>query len=278
MSTEIRTAFQAASLPLVFLALFFSLANEAAPAKAPAAADTPVAGDSPPDLVRKWSTGLWKAKGGPLGRDFAGQTDDEYNDPKAAEGTNPPPYNAEYAAIYRRVREAAWTGTNELDYGSRCLLYGMPTVMDGGVMEFVFEPGRVYIIFEEQGGVRRIWLDGRPRPKDMDRTYNGFSVGHWEGKTLVVETTYMRTDSILDLGAPHSDALRVLERISPEGDDGMQNEVTIIDPKALTRPWKNTWHYIHHPDWVMQERVCAENNRTENNAEGKPATIKGVGK
>jgi len=275
MNTKLR----AASQVLVALALSFSVTSGADEVqKTCPCADATARDESPSDIARKWSTGLWKARGGPLEKDFAGQTDDEYNDPKAGDGANPPPYNAEFSAIYRHVREGAWAGTNELDYGSHCLLYGMPTVMDGGVMEFVFQPGRVYIIFEEQGGVRRIWLDGRERPKDMERTYNGFSVGHWEGKTLVVETTYMRTDSILDLGAPHSDALRVLERISSEGEDGMKNEVTIIDPKALTRPWKNTWHYIHHPTWVMQERVCAENNRTENNSEGKPATIKGVGK
>jgi hypothetical protein len=238
----------------------------------------PASIDSPPDLVRQWSIGLWKPVGGPTAKDFAGQSDEEYNDPKSGPGTNPPPYNAKYEAIYKRVREAAWAGTDELDYGGRCLLYGMPSVMEGSVMEFVFEPGRVYIIFEEQGGVGRIWLDGRQRPRDMERTYNGFSAGHWEGRTLVVETTYMRTDSILDLGAPHSDALKVIERISPEGSDGMKNEVTIIDAKALTRPWNNTWHYLHHQDWVMQERVCAENNRTENNSEGKPGTIKGVNK
>jgi hypothetical protein len=256
------------------IAALFGLGMWAAPADP---ADSCFAGvDSPPGLVRLWSTGLWKSKGGPAEKGFAGQTEDEYNDPKGGNGTNPPPYNAKYAVIYRHVREAAWAGTNELDYGSRCLLYGMPTVMGGSVMEFVFEPGRVYVIFEEQGGVRRIWLDGRKRPADMERTYNGFSVGHWEGNTLVVETTHMRTDSIIGLGAPHSDALKVIERISPDGPDGMKNEVTIIDPKALTRPWKGTRHYLHHPDWVMQERVCAENNRTENNAEGQPGTIKGV--
>jgi len=276
MSTDVRATGRARASQAVLAMTLFGLATYAVAAKPP---DSSIAGvESPHDLVRQWSMGLWKSRGGPDQKDFAGLTDEEYNDPKVVSGTNPPPYNPEYAAIYKRVREAAWAGTDELDYGGRCLLYGMPTVMDGGVMEFVFEPERVYIIFEEQGGVRRIWLDGRKRPSDMEPTYNGFSVGHWEGRTLVVETTHMRTDSILDLGAPHSDALSVVERISPEGTDGMKNEVTIIDPKALTRPWKNTWHYLHHPDWIMQERVCAENNRTENNDEGKPGTIKGVPK
>jgi hypothetical protein len=274
MNTRLRLTSETFRAVLALSALGLSSYALAAETSSP----RPASIDSPPDLVRQWSIGLWKPVGGPTAKDFAGQSDEEYNDPKSGPGTNPPPYNAKYEAIYKRVREAAWAGTDELDYGGRCLLYGMPSVMEGSVMEFVFEPGRVYIIFEEQGGVRRIWLDGRQRPRDMERTYNGFSAGHWEGRTLVVETTYMRTDSILDLGAPHSDALKVIERISPEGNDGMKNEVTIIDAKALTRPWSNTWHYLHHQDWVMQERVCAENNRTENNSEGKPGTIKGINK
>ncbi len=244
----------------------------------PAGYASAVTADSPPKLVKEWSIGLWKPRGGPTATTFAGLTDDEYSDPNGPPGTNPIPYNAEYTAIYRRVRAAAAKGTNELDYGSRCLLYGMPSVMDGSVLEFAFGPKRVYIIVEEQGGVRRIWLDGRERPSDMERTYNGFSVGHWEGNTLVVTTTHLRVDSILDTGSPHSDAMSIIERISPEGADGMKDEVTVIDPKALIRPWTATAHYEHHRDWVMQERVCAENNRTENSDTGAPGTLKGVAK
>ena len=120
---------------------------------------------------------------------------------------------------------------------------------------------RVVIIFEYQSLVRHIFLDGRKHPKDLDPTYMGHSIGHYEGDTLVVDTLGFNDKTWLDSrGLPHTDALHVVERIRRVDHDTLQDEITIEDSKAYTRAWTAQKFYILKPDWEIQEYVCAENN------------------
>jgi hypothetical protein len=238
---------------------------------------------TPADIVKMWTGGAWEIKevgrGENLTVQYGGWTEDEYDNPKlkSSQMPNPPPYNAQYQKKYDEVRAEAFKGKNVLDYGSQCYPYGMPDVMNGGVFEFMFAPDRIYIVIEEQGGVRRIWLDNRPLPPDFGREFNGWSLGHWEGRTLVVETTHIRPETTLMVGAPHSDALSVIERMTPDGPDKIQYQWTFIDPKALTRPWKGTLVFYHHKDWRIAERVC-ENNKTNYFNQGESGTLKDLDK
>src|SRR3569623_1354195 len=105
-------------------------------------------------------------------------------------------------------------------------------------LEFVIQPDKVMIEFEAYSQVPRIYTDGRKHPADLDPSYNGDSIGHWEGDTLVVDTVGLRGDTVFDVsGAPHSDAMHVVERIRRVSKDSIEDRIVIEDPKALTKPW-----------------------------------------
>ncbi|MDB5458319.1 MAG: hypothetical protein JWO72_60 [Caulobacteraceae bacterium] len=183
---------------------------------------------------------------------------------------NPPPMNAESQAKYDAVLAAAKAGRPINDPTANCVWPGTPRIIVAPYpSEFLFTPGRVTIIYEYMSQVRRIRTDGSLHPKDLDVSYNGDSIGHWEGqgpgKTLVVETVGLRPDTMYEnTGLPHSPALSMVERIHLAGPDELVDEMTFTDPGALTRPWTAVWHYKRHRDWQMLDYVCEENNRNPN--------------
>jgi hypothetical protein len=100
-------------------------------------------------------------------------------------------------------------------------------------------PKVVVIMYEANYGLRQIFTDGRPLPKDPDPWWYGYSVGRWEGDTLVVQTTGFADDTIwLDVrGDPLTSAAKVTERFRRPNYGSLEIEVTVDDPKAYTRPW-----------------------------------------
>ena len=109
----------------------------------------------------------------------------------------------------------------------------------GTPAEIIAVPGRVAFFYEQEdlNFYRIIPTDGRKHDPDADPSYNGDSVGHWEGDTLVIDTVSFNDDTWLGLdGWFHSEAMRVVERISRES-DGIHYQATVEDPKVLTRPW-----------------------------------------
>jgi hypothetical protein len=79
-------------------------------------------------------------------------------------------------------------------------------------------------------------------------------------------------------GLPHSSELKVLERIRLTGPDALENEITMIDPRAFTKPWVTTIHFKRHRDWQILDYVCAENNRNPVSESGKTLTLDAEGK
>jgi hypothetical protein len=179
---------------------------------------------------------------------------------------NPPPLNAEYQAEYDRILASAHAGKPINDPTANCVWPGVPRIIVSPYpSEFLFTPGRVTIIYEYMSQVRRIRTDGSGHPADLDPSYNGDSIGHWEGDTLVVDTVGLRSDTMYEnTGLPYSDSLHVMERIHLISPTELVNEMTFDDPKALTAPWTATWHYRRQPDWKMTDYVCEENNRNPN--------------
>ena len=176
---------------------------------------------------------------------------------------NFPPYNDEWAAKYRAILASAAAGQPVNDPTANCLWPGVPRLIwQPYPFEIIFSPGRVTTTHEIYSQVRRIHTDGRGHPKEMDPSYNGHSIGHWEGQTLVVDTAGLRGDTMYqNTGMPHSDALRVVERWKLVGADRLEIEVTMIDPKAFTKPYVSKRYFERHRDWEMLEYVCEENNR-----------------
>jgi hypothetical protein len=132
-----------------------------------------------------------------------------------------------------------------------------------GTYRVIQSPAVVALLFNEEVGddYRQIFLDGRQLPKDPNPTWRGYSVGHWEGDTLVVETAGFNDRSWLDMaGHPHSERLHVTERFQRTDFGHMQFQVTFDDPETMTRPLTIREVINYTPDTEMLEGVC-ENER-----------------
>ena len=151
------------------------------------------------------------------------------------------------------------------DPTQRCIPPGIPrTMLQPFPWEIVQARDRVIMIFEYQSLVRQIFMDGREHPKDLEPTYMGHAIGKMEGDTLVVDTVGFNDKTWLDpKGLPHSEALHVVERIRRVDHDTLNVGYTIDDPKSYAKPWTAQVVFKLHPEWQIQEYVCAENNRNK---------------
>ncbi len=211
-------------------------------------------------------------------RDFSGVwTPDQsnfYSYPARGERQHPP-LKGKYATEYEAVLKAASEGKVTNDPGANCIPGGMPRIMVNPYpMEILHTKDRVTILFEYQNQIRRLFLDGRKHPEDIYPTYLGDSIGRWEGDVLVVETIGLRGDTMYDAsGIPHSDKLVVTERIYKESPDKLVDEITTVDPEALSQPWTVKRTYSFRTDWQVMENICQENNRNPVDANGVTRTI-----
>jgi hypothetical protein len=117
------------------------------------------------------------------------------------------------------------------------------------------------VLHEFNASYRQIFFDGRAFPEDMTPAWSGYSVAHWEGSTLVVESKGFRDDSWLDTtGNPLTGAARVTERIRRPDFGRLEIEITVDDPKAYTKPWTVTMHQKALLDTELIDFNCMENN------------------
>jgi hypothetical protein len=116
---------------------------------------------------------------------------------------------------------------------------------------------------------RQIFMDGRELPKDPDPAWMGYSVGHWDGDTLVVESTGYNERTWLDNGYPHSENLRIVERIRRNDFGHLTIEATWSDPKIYEKPWTTKGTGTLTPDTELLEYVCAENEKDRAHLVGK---------
>jgi hypothetical protein len=127
-------------------------------------------------------------------------------------------------------------------------------------------PAETVMLFEtiSTQTFREIFTDGRPPLTAPQPTWQGYSLGRWEGDTFVVETTGFRDGGWLDTakGHPHSDALRVTERFSRTEFGRMEAVVTIDDPKAYVKPWTVRLPFKLLPDTSLLEFFCTTHLET----------------
>jgi hypothetical protein len=109
---------------------------------------------------------------------------------------------------------------------------------------------------------RQVHLDGRQLVDDPNPTWLGWSVGHWDGDTLVVETRGLNGKYWMDIaGNPASEAMKVTERFRRTSFGHMEIEITLDDPKLYTRPWKATEKLRLLPNTELMEFICLENEK-----------------
>jgi hypothetical protein len=153
----------------------------------------------------------------------------------------------------------------------RCLTHGV-TDFDTHLTprRVIQTPGIIAILFESYNHYRQIFLDGRPLPKPTQPAYLGYSVGKWEGDTLVVDTTGLNDKGWLDMnGHPQTEATHVTERFRRRNFGHIDLQVTIEDPKAYSRPWTVVlpgWDFL--PDMELIESIC-ENEKDAAHLVGK---------
>ena len=212
----------------------------------------PALAASTPDL-----TGVWSPYRGGRGAD-----------PElAAPPATPLVLKPEFAKPYdqRRALEAESNQRGEqlATKAVQCVPYGMPTMMSVAIypMEIIQTPKQVTIVTEAFSEVRRVYL-GVP-PADFDDVAPGFygrSVGKWDGDTLVVDTIGIKPTVPGYRGMPHSEKMRITERIRLVAPDYLHDQITIDDPGVLEKPVTYTNAYKRMPNYEMVEFVC-ENNR-----------------
>lgn len=181
-----------------------------------------------------------------------------------------PEYLEAWGARQAEIRELTEQGLPPANHSSACIGEGMPAMMRAIFpMEVLETPGQVTVIQEAYNQVRRIHLDETfdVAPEDAEPRFAGHSVGRWDGDTLVVETIGVK-DYVLFRNVPHSNQMRIIERIRLIEDDYMENRVTVVDPEYLTAPWEWTWIYRRWPGYKLQEYVCEDNKYYEDPERG----------
>jgi hypothetical protein len=265
-------------VPMPVLAQQTNLKGAAAEAayKAAEAKPTPRTADGHPDLNGYWDApqfpksahvdangnlhiGVPPANGG-TGDPFAKQSLPAFH-----EYPNAPPYKPELLA---KVRDLA-THEVDSDPSFHCIPRGIPR--SGPPRQIVETAKLMLFLYQIDGGIgdqpglfRLIPTDGRPHRTDVDPSYHGDSVGHWEGDTLVVDVNQLSDETWLaggdDPGSGyfHSDVTHVVERITRKGDT-LRWEATVEDPKVLTQPWVMTPQtMVLTDDMVYEQPICEE--------------------
>jgi hypothetical protein len=230
-----------------------------------AAADSPKAARARPDLNGIWvladtfmdtQDGTSVATPGRAGED---------HDPPISE----PTLKGSYLLAHQARMQAEAAGKAIDDTGAACIPQGMPRFWHGPyAFEIIQTPRQVNIYQEWNEQTRRIYLDGRQHNPDGDPTFNGHSIGHWQGRELLIDTAQIRPDSGLGAGAAHSDQIHITERIKQIAPDLLLVQMTVTDPQALATPWISEYRLRRKPGMEIEEYVCSENNRNKPDENG----------
>jgi len=168
--------------------------------------------------------------------------------------TAEPPLKEPYAKTYKASRKTSAASTPAREV---CTVEGMPTIMAArNALEIVQTPGQVTVLAEYMTQTRRIYLDEPlPAPDNVNPGYMGYSVGKWQGNTLGVQTIGVR-DDVRYLDIPHSAKMHISEKIHLAAPDRLQDDITIVDPDILTRPYLLSFRYKKDPRHRIAEYPC----------------------
>ncbi len=173
-----------------------------------------------------------------------------------------PPLLPAVQAAYDAYRVRADAKPEEYDNARSCLPYIMPRPMllvAQYPLEIVQTAERVTVIFELHNDVRRIYLDGRSPPTGLRPTWMGYSVGHWEGDTLVVRTTSVR-DGTID--QPHGPGMTITERVrliqDKDGKPMLEDELAVDDPATYSESFKVRNYFRQRAGVEIGEYFCSE--------------------
>lgn len=172
-----------------------------------------------------------------------------------------PKFKADAQKAFEEGPKVMASGVNYRDSIGQCYPPGMPMIMTRvWPHAWIQLPTAIYMVAGFNNSLRIIYLDGRDfsNPDTVVPSYNGESIGHWEGKTLVVKSKYFETDNHwIDLGLPISDDFELTERIDLiEGGKVMQVEYIMTDPQNWEGEWHNTKRYLREDHTDINESEC----------------------
>jgi hypothetical protein len=249
-------------MKLIYLLLAMSLLLAAQNARN---SGVPRASDGKPDLTGVWqgastTPGSWEEANSGLGVGGTGTNPNAVATPPTTDlaGRAPAPYQP-WAA--KKVLESFNKRAID-DPDAFCLPPGVPRTAGIGLfpMQIVQTPQQIIILHEYMSVFRVIPLNV-PHPDDIEPTYMGNSVGHWEGDTLVVDVTGFNDKTWLGpAGTFHSEALHVTERYTRINKDRINYDVTMEDPNVFTKPWVLHSSMMLRDGTRLREYICAENN------------------
>jgi hypothetical protein len=186
--------------------------------------------------------------------DFAGVWLPDARDQHRQETANMPPWKPEILPQVQHQIADQQAGRPFLVL-SHCLPHGMPSWMliTHNAMEVLVTPGRITMLGEGDGNrMRRIYTDGRKHPEDPDPTMHGHSIGHWDGDTLVVDTTAIMPQAYIAIseavGIPNNGDMHIVERLHLAAPDVLHDDMEITAPNVLTSTWKTTRIFRRYPD------------------------------
>jgi hypothetical protein len=241
------------------------LGAQDAPKPAPPKPPVPRTAEGKPDL-----SGIWQG-GGASGLAFAiGSSNAKAARPDdAAVASAPaavvpsrvtPPYQDWMLPKLKELRDRR----NIDDPSARCLLVGVPRITNEPLpIKIIQTKDEITFLYETFHAFRVIPTDGRKHPDDVDSSFLGDSVAHWDGDTLVVDVIGFNDKTWIGAGGAtlHSDALHVIERYKRVDYDTITYEVTIDDPKAFTKTWSPAPTFLSlRPGERLHEYECIENN------------------
>jgi len=169
-----------------------------------------------------------------------------------------------WAAAKQKQQESDYehpTKPEHIDTQHRCLLSGIPrlyTIVPS--YRIIQTPGSVIFVWDEYHAYRVVPLDGRPHVAPDVKLWMGDARGHWEGNTLIVDTTNMRGARLTYIGDFYSQNAHVVERMTFVDADTMTYEATVDDPTVFTRPWTMRIGQKRRPDEETWESACWEGN------------------
>jgi hypothetical protein len=233
--------------------------------KANLSASAPRAANGKPDL-----SGVWQAEGSPIpelmrllpgGENGLGEAlpSKYFIDILADFKPEEAPIQPSAGALFKQ-RAAAFGKDGPLTH---CL----PASVPGGELlpsphKIVQTPQLVVMLNELDTSFRQIFIDGRTHPADPQPSWLGYSVGRWEGDSLVVDTMGFNDRGWLDaFGHPHSEALHIVERFHRRDFGHLDVRVTVDDPKTYTRPFTIQFTERLMPDAELIESFCPENEK-----------------
>jgi hypothetical protein len=268
--TNVSTALR--SRPLATIAAVLAVALIAAPqaraqaqsAQTPAAKAQEAAKPAPKLAGKPDFTGVWDRQAVPAqpSARTAGGSAQSPNGPQFAGSAPPikPELKAAYDAEVKRLSEAEQRGEPTTSQNTMCLPQGMPAMMLAIFpMEVIQTPKQVTIVEEAFTQIRRIYIgEEPPKVEDAEPGFYGHTGGKWDGDTLVAETVGLKTN-VVYRNVPHSENLRIHERLRMIDADHFEDQITYVDPQYLTGPWTWTWTYQRRNGYKMLEYVCEDN-------------------